>query len=328
MEKVSQTLRRVREQQKISREEAAQRTHIPLSYLLLLEGEKPDTSRRPPLLPDPFYLIPYLQRYASFLDIDANSAVAHFTNELQDIQTRQEKTDAFDQPHPRLGPVPQRSRAISLSIVLASILVTLALIGQYSDLSINSHQLGNPVLDSPSTALFEKNSQPPTSPDQPEAVPSPSQSSSSVHTSPSLTRAEEPQASTLDNNLEVSSPISSQLKQTDNAGIASSAETIATSLSSTTPSNAPPSNPRHHLLIQAKETTWIRVLIEGQSPREMILKPGQSAEWTSDTGFSLTLGNAGGVTLTMDGQELPILGKSGQVIRNIRLPFASTVQQG
>ena len=93
MEKVSQTLRRAREQRKISREEASQHTHIPLSYLMVLEGENLDSQHHTRLLPDPLYLIPHLQRYATFLDIDANSAVAQFANELQDIQARQEKAD-------------------------------------------------------------------------------------------------------------------------------------------------------------------------------------------------------------------------------------------
>jgi hypothetical protein len=87
------------------------------------------------------------------------------------------------------------------------------------------------------------------------------------------------------------------------------------------------SSPAHTLRAQAKEATWIRVLAEGQPPREMILRPGQSAVWTSDSTFQITLGNAGGVTLNLDGQDLPPFGKSGQVIRNIRLPFASTSGQ-
>jgi cytoskeleton protein RodZ len=65
---------------------------------------------------------------------------------------------------------------------------------------------------------------------------------------------------------------------------------------------------------------WLRVTIEGQSTKDVFLQPGQAAEWSAQTGFILTLGNAGGVELTLDGQGLPPLGKSGQVIRNLRLP--------
>jgi cytoskeleton protein RodZ len=60
----------------------------------------------------------------------------------------------------------------------------------------------------------------------------------------------------------------------------------------------------------------------------MILQPGQSAAWTSNSTFLITVGNAGGVILTVDGQELPPLGKSGQVLRNIRLPFVASETQG
>jgi hypothetical protein len=34
----------------------------------------------------------------------------------------------------------------------------------------------------------------------------------------------------------------------------------------------------------------------------------------------LTVGNAGGITLAVDGQELPPVGRPGQVVRKLRLP--------
>ena len=77
----------------------------------------------------------------------------------------------------------------------------------------------------------------------------------------------------------------------------------------------------HLLRVQAKEETWLRVTIDEQHAKDVLLRPGQVAEWSAGEGFTLTLGNAGGVEVTLDGQGLPPFGKSGQVIRNIRLPL-------
>lgn len=328
MEKVSQTLRQAREQRKMSREEAAQQTHIPLPYLMVLEGEKLDSQYHTRLLPDPLYLIPYLQRYATFLDIDVNSAVAQFTNELQDIQKKNDKGEASNQPRPRLGPSPQRSRAVSLSIVLASILVTLALIGQYSDLNIGASRRGERFFPPSSLAPLEANPQlTPATQKPPEANATSAQPPPSAHASPPPTRTDSLVSPAPLDRPGASSALSTQSNQTNS----SATESSRTSVGSPSPTAlVEPSSdgPAHRLLVRAKETTWIRVLIEGQSPREAILRPGQSVEWTSNSTFSVTLGNAGGVTLTVDGQELPLLGKSGQVLRNILLPFPSTEQEG
>jgi hypothetical protein len=76
----------------------------------------------------------------------------------------------------------------------------------------------------------------------------------------------------------------------------------------------------HLLRVQAREPTWIQVTIDGHLAKDLLLQPGQTAEWSAQTGFTVTLGNAGGVALTLNGHDLPALGKSGQVIRNLRLP--------
>jgi cytoskeleton protein RodZ len=77
----------------------------------------------------------------------------------------------------------------------------------------------------------------------------------------------------------------------------------------------------HLLRVQAKEETWLRVTIDDQHAKDVLLRPGQVVEWSAGAGFTLTLGNAGGVEVILDGQGLPPFGKSGQVIRNIRLPM-------
>jgi cytoskeleton protein RodZ len=94
----------------------------------------------------------------------------------------------------------------------------------------------------------------------------------------------------------------------------------AVAVDSTPQPQAAPATPLHSLRVQATEQTWLRVAIDDQHAKEMLLRPGQVVEWSAGAGFTLTLGNAGGVAVTLDGQGLPPFGKSGQVIRNIRLP--------
>lgn len=86
------------------------------------------------------------------------------------------------------------------------------------------------------------------------------------------------------------------------------------------PIPAPPQGQRHTLRAHAREMTWMLVTIDGGEIRDVLLRPGETWEWRAQQGFLVTLGNAGGVELTLNGQPLPKLGESGQVIRNLRLP--------
>jgi cytoskeleton protein RodZ len=72
----------------------------------------------------------------------------------------------------------------------------------------------------------------------------------------------------------------------------------------------------------------MRVAVDSQPGKELILKAGETRDWAAQDGFTVSLGNAGGVVFNLDGQELPPPGKSGQVVKNIRLPapIASSVQ--
>jgi cytoskeleton protein RodZ len=74
------------------------------------------------------------------------------------------------------------------------------------------------------------------------------------------------------------------------------------------------------LLMRAIDTTWVRVRPDGGSATEETLSPGSVREWRSAGRFHLTLGNAGGVELELDGRALPALGASGQVVKDVTVP--------
>ncbi|RMF82249.1 MAG: DUF4115 domain-containing protein, partial [Nitrospirae bacterium] len=73
-------------------------------------------------------------------------------------------------------------------------------------------------------------------------------------------------------------------------------------------------------LLEAHERSWLAVEIDGATTKEFMLVPGDRVKLTARNGFDLTVGNAGGVTLTVDGKRRPPLGEHGQVVRHLRLP--------
>ena len=76
----------------------------------------------------------------------------------------------------------------------------------------------------------------------------------------------------------------------------------------------------HLLRVQATDLTWLAVTIDGREVRDVLLQPGDTIQWRAQEGFLLTVGNAGGIRLSLDGRELPPLGGSGEVLRNIPIP--------
>jgi cytoskeleton protein RodZ len=79
--------------------------------------------------------------------------------------------------------------------------------------------------------------------------------------------------------------------------------------------------PPYHLVARATAKTWVRVQTEdGRIIAEEVIPAGEVREWSSNRRFLLTLGNAGGVALELNGQLLPRLGFSGAVVRGVIIP--------
>ena len=75
----------------------------------------------------------------------------------------------------------------------------------------------------------------------------------------------------------------------------------------------------HTLEIEATQLTWVVVKSDKQAPNEALLQPGQHKTWKANKQFLVTLGNAAGVVIRLNGQSQGPFGKPGQVVRDIRL---------
>ncbi len=68
------------------------------------------------------------------------------------------------------------------------------------------------------------------------------------------------------------------------------------------------------LSLEAMEASWVQVTIDDEDVREALLQPNDAVEWKASKKFRLTLGNAGGVRVQLDGRDLGPFGPSGQVV--------------
>jgi cytoskeleton protein RodZ len=78
--------------------------------------------------------------------------------------------------------------------------------------------------------------------------------------------------------------------------------------------------PPYRLVARISESSWIRVRTEDGRTSEETVAAGEVREWVSDRPFVLTIGNAGGVALELNGRALPSLGPRGVVIPRLVLP--------
>ena len=74
------------------------------------------------------------------------------------------------------------------------------------------------------------------------------------------------------------------------------------------------------LKIEATERVWIRLGVDDQPEREMILHPGEGGSFQAVRQIYLHIGNAGGLNLIFNEKPLEKVGKSGEVVHLIFTP--------
>src|SRR5437016_2519750 len=80
---------------------------------------------------------------------------------------------------------------------------------------------------------------------------------------------------------------------------------------------APDERKKLVLDIEAVERCWAKVQTDRGTPQEVLLYPGDRVRWKAQDRLALTLGNAGGVRVMLNGKLQGPFGARGQVVREI-----------
>jgi len=282
---IGQALRKQREERGLTPEQAAYQSKVPLRLLQALEA---DDYR---LLPDPAYLIGLLHEYALLLKLDPKALEAEFRSAIR------RPPGGFLPPVPS-QPAPTPIPWKHVLWTAAAILIVTPLV--FIALSLASKRAADrpaplQVAERPSEEQAPVEGTGSAAPEQLPAV-RPDSVQPGVTSGPTGVPAA----------LQTGLPSGGATQETPTP---------------TAPSLQTERKPRRFLLTaRAAELTWMAVRADGGQERQVLLQKGQMARFVADTRFVVTVGNAGGVELLLNGRPMPSLGRSGQVIRDLVLP--------
>ncbi len=71
------------------------------------------------------------------------------------------------------------------------------------------------------------------------------------------------------------------------------------------------------LTIKAQEDSFLKIKVDGKTVYQGSLRKGKAESWTAKDKIELSVGNAGGIVLEVNGKVFSPLGRRGQAIKNI-----------
>lgn len=303
---IAATLRQAREQRDLSVEAAAAEAGIPARYAHLLEGATPSGVG----ISDELYLIPFFRRYATALGLAAEELLPDFLGQVQEL------------PPPSAPPLQMRTRGRrrapwrALAVLAAVAIASLVIMRQAPERAATDETWSDTEQAGPDAGEKPAEAAPKAAPALAEAP------KADGEADPSAPPAEHAPPAVAEHAPAVVEHVPAAAEAAPAPLVASADQPAAAAPVAAAPVAAAPApaDGSHELRVSAAQETWFSLGIDDEPKRNIILQPGETRSWTAARAFTLTVGNAGGITVSIDGRELPPLGRVGQVVRNLRLP--------
>jgi cytoskeletal protein RodZ len=255
--------------------------------LRLLQALESDDYR---LLPDPLYLIRFLHDYARFLALEPEALEAEFQRAVR-RPPRVPLAPTSTVPTPPVVPWKQLAwTAAALIVVVPIVFIALSLASKRA------------AERTPTAVPEQKTEQVAQAPQLPDASATPAAPESAAPSAGPDATPDQVHGPGVPLPSAGGEPATSPPPVTSPAG-------------------------RQVLVARAHELTWMVIKADGSEPREVLLQAGETARFNADTRFVVTLGNAGGVALSVNGVPVPPLGRSGEVVRDVVLPRSEPAGQ-
>lgn len=304
MESVGEFFKQVRETKGLTVDEVASKTRIRADFIKALEDGNFAK------LPDQVFAKGFVRSYARSLGLDEEDAIHRFVQSagsFYDKQDERERLKVRQVEEERKRQANRKAVAVAIGIAVLTLIFLLSR-EQSSVLRRSTSELNTPKH---TTSASGESS---------DSVPSPGQDSArgpavSGEALPAPTkpvqeaRSSEPAPTTGMTTKPESEPVSTASPGADGPLGGISIDGGAGSLG----------EEQLVLDLEAVELTWVVVQSDGGSPQEALLRPGEKAHWKAQDQFVLTLGNAGGVRATLNGQPQKPFGPSGKVAHDVVL---------
>jgi cytoskeleton protein RodZ len=306
MESIGEFFKQVRETKGLTIDEVASKTRIRTDFVKALEDGNFAK------LPDQVFARGFVRSYARSLGLDEDDAIHRFAQSAgayYDKQVERERLKVKQAEEERKRQANRKAVAIAIGIAILTLIFLLS--REQSSLLVRRSSSDLPASASKRTA-------PPIP--EPQDAP-PSQQAEAVPPAPKTKPSESPVVSAKvgeGNNVE---PV------TGPAPTASPVPGLAAPSPSSLGSDGPlggislegsgATEGQLALDLEATELSWVVVQIDGGSPQEALLRPGEKARWKGQDQFILTLGNAGGVKAELNGKPQKPFGPRGKVARDI-----------
>jgi len=306
MESIGEFFRQVRETKGLTVDEVASKTRIRTDFVKALEDGNFAK------LPDQVFARGFVRSYARSLGLDEDDAIHRFDQSAgayYDKHVERERLRVRQAEEERKRKANRKAVAIAIGIAIITLIFLLS--REQSSLLVRRSSSDLPVSASKRTA--------PSIPESQGAPPSPA--AEEVPPAPKTKPSESPVASAKPAVENSAGPV------TGPAPTASAVSELAAPSPSSLGSDGPlggislegsgATEGQLALDLEATELSWVVVQIDGGSPQEALLRPGEKARWKGQDQFTLTLGNAGGVKAELNGKPQKPFGPSGKVARDI-----------
>lgn len=313
MESPGEYLKRERDLRGISLKEIAEVTRVPLKFFAALEADNYDA------LPHTAFVKGYIKAYCKHLGLDENDAVLRYEIYLKDkaAEKAEAQRPAVRKPvKPAASPAAPQKQNVGRIAVLSSVIFLSFLLIYFV---ATREKAAVPVPEKVTEPAVQAETQEATA-ETLAGQAEPSASTGVEALPPDGVTASVPAPQAAVSNTEA--PVQN-VKQAETIKPAAEKKAEAVKTPEAAPAAAAPAAPAlektHTLFADAKEVTWIKVRIDGEEPFDVLLRAGEKIEWKAAEGFSVLVGNAGGVELSYDGKALAPLGESGKVV-SVKLP--------
>ena len=289
MDTVGEFFRHVRETKGLTLDAVASKTCIHPDFLRALEDN--NFSK----LPDQVFAKGFVRSYARSLGLDENDAMRRFVDSAGAFYEKQGEREKLRQKQVEDDRRRKTSRQVVAAATIVGLLALVLLLTR--EQSAVSPARRAPVSPPPVVGPIPPAVSTPSAPSpvQPENADSATENSSA-----SDIPAAAPSAPAVDAHANTGGPSSP-----------------AVGLPALGP--GPSSDSALQLDLEAFEMTWVLVRVDGGPAQEVLLKAGDRVRWKASDQFALTLGNAGGVRISLNGKEQGPFGPRGKVARDIVL---------